>query len=141
MTLADCVPNKLELNDGVLPFLENAADVVMCGRGADALIIFNVPQLVASVELLCACVLAQWAGPNRSISRRAKSMLRAITATCNVEDAPRCERLVWALRDASPLLSLGLVVWAKLLCSSVSETLNLTHTTNPPHSSWPDICS
>ena len=102
ITLGDLMPDTTALHDGVIPYLENSADILVSrvdrATLADSdMVVFDVPRLIAALELLCSVVMARW---GRAKSERARGMLAQVEEAGCAKDLNRTERLLSALDAA-----------------------------------------
>ena len=104
ITVGSLVPDEHALRTGLVPYLEEAADVLVCredssarGVSASDTIVFDVPRLIAVVELLCSVVMAQW---ERATSDRALDMLDLVKAAGRRLDNKKTLKLFAELDEA-----------------------------------------
>ena len=104
ITLGGMMPTADAIRDGLVPYLESAADILVCRADATSqrvcdtdTIVFDVPRLIGALELMCSVVMAQW---GRAKSKRALAMLREVKAAGNACDLLRTTRLLAELTAA-----------------------------------------
>ena len=104
VTLSALLPDTTSVRTGLVPYLECAADVLVCRENATSqtlcdsdTIVFDIPRLISAVELLCSVVMARW---GRATSERALNMLDLVTDAGNVMDETRTEKVLEQLDEA-----------------------------------------
>ena len=118
--LTDLMPDGAKVRAELVPYLESAADIVVCRQDATAqsldekdTIVFDIPRLISAVELLCSVVMARW---ERAGSERAKEMLTKVTQAGRSVDVKRTERLLVSLDESKTRSEAG-------FCREVAEWL------------------
>ena len=104
ITIGSLFPDEHILRTGLVPYLEEAADVLVCREDSSArrvsasdTIVFDAPRLIAAVELLCSVVLAQW---EKVTSERVLNMLDLVTVAGERLDTEKTLKLLAELDKA-----------------------------------------
>ena len=104
ITLSALLPDLSSVRTGLVPYLESAADIVVCREDVTGqtlcdsdTIVFDIPRLISAVELLCSVVMARWGW---ATSARAKEMLAKVIAAGHNVELQQTERVLKRL-DAS----------------------------------------